>query len=275
LRKALTAAGKFIDNGTFNKMRYLITLYFFVIPFCTVAQQRDTSFKIYSTCVNDSFKINIGQIIKAPSDKAFFPVYTLDGDETFTGTKFALNALTDLTKNILIVSIGYGAGYGQKTNRRDRDYSPISSDTSSGKKSLQFISNELIPFIEGNFELKSERTLIGYSAGANFCLYTLLTNQKLFSNYLAGSIGSSLDSNYMFNAIRKRKLQKLRTRLFISSGSKEIWATEKMNDILHSLTKKNKELISIKQQVFDGQEHGLMGAFTFLKESLRWTFIEN
>ncbi|MBC7938133.1 MAG: alpha/beta hydrolase [Rhizobacter sp.] len=263
------------DTITFNKMRRLIVVFISAIPFCTLAQERDTTFKLNSVFVNDSFKITIGQIIKTPSDKTFFPVYTLDGDETFTGSKFALNALNNLAKNILIVSIGYGAKYGQKTNMRDRDYSPIKTDTSSGKKFLQFISEELIPFMEKKFELRNERTLVGYSAGANFCLYTLFTNQKIFTNYLAGSIGSSLDSNYIFDKIGKAKLRKLKTRLFISSGSKENWATEKMISILYSLTNKNQNLISIKQRVFDGQEHGIMGAYTFLKESLRWTFIEN
>ncbi len=268
-------ACKLINSLQLAKMRHIITLFFFSIPVFASAQKQDTAFMLNSVFVKDSFKISIGQIIKSPSDKILFPVYTLDGDETFVGTKFALNSLSSLTKNILIVSIGYGATYGQKGNMRDRDYSPIKADTSSGNKFLQFISKELIPLVEKKYDLKKERTLIGYSAGANFCLYTLLTHQKIFTNYLAGSIGSSLDSNYIFNKLKKVKLKKMQTKLFISSGSKENWATEKLNSIISNLTNKNKNLISIKQQIFDGQEHGKIGAFAFLKESLKWIFIDN
>lgn len=256
-------------------MRRIVTFFIFSLPLYTFAQHRDTTFKLYSRFVTDSFKINVAQIIKIPSEKSFFPVYTLDGDETFAGTKFALGSLSNLSKNIIIISIGYGATYGQKGNMRDRDYSPIKTDTSSGRKFLQFLNKELIPFVEKKYEVNKERTLIGYSAGANFCLYTLLTNQTMFTNYLAGSIGSSLDSGYIFSKLKKVKLKNFHTRLFVSSGSKEQWATEKMNRILDSLPYKTKGLISVKRQIFDGQEHGMMGAFTFLKASLTWTFVDN
>lgn len=54
---------------------------------------------------------------------------------------------------------------------------------------LQFIENEVIPFVEKNYRTNNYKVLAGHSAGGDFVIYTYLKNPKLFNAYIAGSPG--------------------------------------------------------------------------------------
>jgi len=52
---------------------------------------------------------------------------------------------------------------------------------------LSFLSRELIPYIDANYRTTAHRTIYGESAGAQFALFSLLTDPEVFDAYLASS----------------------------------------------------------------------------------------
>jgi predicted alpha/beta superfamily hydrolase len=52
---------------------------------------------------------------------------------------------------------------------------------------LSAIADEIIPFLEGNFAVTADRTIIGWSLGGLFVVYALFHEPKVFSRYLAVS----------------------------------------------------------------------------------------
>jgi predicted alpha/beta superfamily hydrolase len=65
---------------------------------------------------------------------------------------------------------------------------------------LDFISKELIPFIETNYRVSpDDRCLGGYSLGGLFSLYTMFTQPGLFTKYYAGSPSILFANNALYN----------------------------------------------------------------------------
>ena len=56
-----------------------------------------------------------------------------------------------------------------------------------GPRLLAAIANEIIPFIEENFAVTADRTIIGWSLGGLFALYALFHEPRVFSRYLVVS----------------------------------------------------------------------------------------
>jgi hypothetical protein len=87
------------------------------------------------------------------------------------------------------------------SKNRTRDLTPTKIETKYGMpftevngqsaNFLNFIKEELIPFVEKKYPVTNYRTLIGHSYGGLFAISTLVNNPQLFANYLA--IDPSLD----------------------------------------------------------------------------------
>lgn len=120
-------------------------------------------------------------------------VLVLDGETQFLHTVSTVDFLSsaplgnDLIPRSLVVGI-------PNTNR-NRDLSPIkgviANDsttleiTGGGKKFLNFITEELIPYIETNYATSEHRTIIGHSLGGLIALEALLRKRDYFNNYIA------------------------------------------------------------------------------------------
>ncbi|MCA0132874.1 alpha/beta hydrolase-fold protein [Winogradskyella alexanderae] len=68
---------------------------------------------------------------------------------------------------------------------------PYTRQNGEAENFVNFMANELIPYIEKNYSVSSFRTLIGHSYGGLFTVYTLIHHPELFANYVA--IDPSLD----------------------------------------------------------------------------------
>jgi len=120
-------------------------------------------------------------------------ILVLDGETQFLHTVSTVDFLSsaplgnDLIPRSLVVGI-------PNTNR-NRDLSPIkgviANDsttleiTGDGKKFLNFITEELIPYIEANYATSEHRTIIGHSLGGLIALEALLRKRDYFNNYIA------------------------------------------------------------------------------------------
>ena len=71
------------------------------------------------------------------------------------------------------------------------DRMPPNFEHGGADQFLEFIAEEVIPYIESNYAVTAYRTLIGHSYGGQFTINALLKAPELFTNYLA--IDPSLD----------------------------------------------------------------------------------
>lgn len=152
---------------------------------------------IYSQVLNESRTI----YIQLPADynpmknKKYPVVFILDG-EVFLPTLSDVQSYYSggFTPEMVLVGIA-------NVNNRTRDLTtskitekygmPFKDENGEARNFLNFIEEELIPFVENKYPVTNYRTLIGHSYGGLFTIYTLLNKPGLFANYLA--IDPSLD----------------------------------------------------------------------------------
>jgi len=66
-------------------------------------------------------------------------------------------------------------------------YSGVDTDipqSGGAPRFLQFLENELIPYVESNFRTHPYRLLEGHSFGGLFCTYTLMNKPELFNSFI-------------------------------------------------------------------------------------------
>lgn len=121
-------------------------------------------------------------------------IYLFDAEHLFTSTIGVVDAL--MTTRKIPPSIVVGV----ETTIRVRDYlPPINGEPKSkhqtwiNKKFPQFggtdnfttfLRSELFPYIENNYPVLPNRTMIGYSNAGVYGLHTLVNSPKIFTNYL-------------------------------------------------------------------------------------------
>jgi len=113
-----------------------------------------------------------------------FPIlYLLDGKGNFEHTKGAVNYLAnrDYMPQIIVVAI--------HNIDRTRDLSPVHVErfptSGKGEEFLNFISKELIPYMEHNYRVSDFSVIMGHSLGGTFITYSLLEKPELFDGYIA------------------------------------------------------------------------------------------
>ena len=142
--------------------------------------------------------------------QSFPVVYLLDADRSFGMAKDILEWLnwSQEVPELIIVGIAYGEGTQQWWQKRSRDYTP-SKDTTrlwgewplagGGKAFLQFIAQELIPFVDATFRTHgNDRALVGLSFGGLFATYALFTRPELFNRYIMVSPALLWDGKAIF-----------------------------------------------------------------------------
>jgi len=68
---------------------------------------------------------------------------------------------------------------------------------------LQFIEEEVIPFVESKYAINENRVLTGFSAGGSFVLYTMVTKPQLFTGYFAFSPAAWYDASVVVDEFKK------------------------------------------------------------------------
>lgn len=128
------------------------------------------------------------------SDRRYPVLYLLDGDLLFGLATDIVRYLEwgRLSPEVIIVAPAYGSVHSPDnggTNMRNRDFSVFSSQSGfvpgGGERFLQFVRTELIPYVEREFRSDpADRTLVGFSRGGDFAIYTLFHAPDLFGRYV-------------------------------------------------------------------------------------------
>lgn len=220
------------------------------------------------------------------SDKSYPALYCLDANRSYGLVSNMVNILNIPYKEIpeiLVVGIGYPIkGLEDWGAWRWRDLIPTSDPEADKKweaflskfsgrddivarsggadKFLQFIHDELIPFIESNYHVSStDRALMGHSAGGLFALYTIFHHPDMFQRYHAGSPGIEWDNGILFKFENEYASghKDLPVRLFMSAGSLEsesmIKSMKEMSTLLQS---RNYPSLELKTHIFENETHG-------------------
>jgi uncharacterized protein len=241
---------------------------------------------IYSRIVNQEFSIYIQLPPNYAADSAAtYPVlYVTDANRSFPMVANSSTVLTFPKGNlpeIIVVGIGYPIrDMADWAAWRTRDLTPTNDtatdnywnrtlarmtgrkyDVRSGgaSKFLEFIIQELIPFMESNYRVShTDRGLAGYSYGGLFALYTLFTHPESFNRIFAGSPSVEYDHDNIFKYASDVAAtgKGLKAKVFLSVGSLEdsstIAGVKKMTTVLQS---RYGSSIQISSQVFDGEDH--------------------
>ncbi len=123
------------------------------------------------------------------SEKKYPVIYLSDGDlhfETVTGIIRTLTYYNEIPE-VLVVGISYDQTSLDYETRRTSDLTPtvFRSKGGSAKQFLDFIKNQLVPFIETSFRtLEDNRIYVGHSFGALFGSYVLFHEPGVFQKYV-------------------------------------------------------------------------------------------
>jgi predicted alpha/beta superfamily hydrolase len=116
-------------------------------------------------------------------DRKFPVVYVLDVGNNLFGVFGIVNYYSVMLKTMPPMII-----VGIVSADREKDYLPGPSKecpTGGGaEKFLEFISSELVPYIDSAYPASPERCIIGHSAGGLFAVYTMVNKPELFSSYI-------------------------------------------------------------------------------------------
>ncbi len=183
-----------------------------------------------------------------------------------------LSAATEfLMEDVILVGISWQKDIKKDLMKEHRAYVSRFRDYSISKSSnperqakyqlgqasnhLDFIRNNVIKTIENNYRADpNKRTYFGYSMGAKFGAYVLLTQPDTFKNYILGSPSVSRDIPYLskLSANTALKSKGLNANIFLSYGTQEKEAGEHIEKFITLLKNRNDKSLSLKNVVIEG-----------------------
>lgn len=217
------------------------------------------------------------------SDQTYPVIYLLDAQWDFTlmvSLYGQLNYDGDIPDAVL-VGITWGGENPDPGALRIRDFTPTKVKDSAGsggaENFLAFIQKELVPFIEKEYRVNSDRYLMGSSLGGLFTFYALFEDPAFFSGYLPTAPSLWWDDEVSFNLAKKSMAKHGRypTRLYSAAGEFDgvLPGFKKMQSLLDSNQISG---LTYKTQLFDNMGHSAIKAngnvrglqFLFKKEEL-------
>ena len=161
------------------------------------------------------------------ADYKYPTIYLLDGGALFpllSAYYRYLNSGEEIP-NAIIVGISYGSASFNGGNYRSTDFTAKSSEKEfwGGAGQFQeFLSEELLPFIEATYRAHSGRRVIfGQSLGGQFVLYTALTEPDLFWGHIASNPALHRNLPFFLRRHAEPTPADERSRLFVASGTND------------------------------------------------------
>lgn len=171
---------------------------------------------------SDIVKQEYQLLVKLPSgygqsEKAYPVIYFLDAQWDFPlmVSTHGQSYYDGFVPNAILVGIQWGGENPDPNVLRARDFTPTHMDdvpnSGGADKFLQFIKQELIPFMGNEYRTNDNRILMGSSYGGLFTLYALFNEHELFDGYIPTSSASAWD-NYMLYTYAKTFAEKKLTK---------------------------------------------------------------
>lgn len=231
------------------------------------------------------------------SQRSYPVIYVLDGNSLFPiMTEIVrLLQLFDEISDVILVGIGYKEADTFKATMavRTRDFTPSVSDwyntnyrssapdapesLGEGEAAmfLSVIREQLVPFIASNYRIDQEdATLVGFSFGGLFALYTLFEQPQAFKRYFICSPSIWWDKAMILEREKAYAEQHtdLPAQIFMAVGGEEpgIMVAD-MYRLLHILRNRQYKRLELIPHFFEGESH-MSVVPAFLSRSLRAAF---
>jgi len=246
---------------------FLITILFITTNVSAVESLNfGHSEKFFSKILNEERTL----LIKLPDDYenaqgVKYPVlYTLDGATHFhhvAGTLQWLSNTANITPQHIVVALVTDSGLQRARDFTIRDEGKIKYkgvEFGGADEFIQFLSTELIPYIDDKYRTKNFRTLAGHSAAGSLVLHTINTTNNLFQAYIAMS--PNLDSgNRSLKAVKRfekmlNSNKNHRTFLFTSLGNEPLYQST-FDKLTTAINKASPKILTGKFQVFSHETH--------------------
>lgn len=252
---------------------------------------RTENVKIQSKSLNQEREI----LIYTPVDydwrinEYFNVIYVFDSQsrEFFDYTSSIISFLTDNTKSFIVV--GITSPYNEELDyARNNDLLPILETKNSidryGKYSgnadnfFEFVSTEIIPYIDSNYRTLNNRIVVGHSLSASFILNSFVKNPNLFNDYIAISPNLAYDNDKLANKLVNFDYSKVDkpTYLYLSNANEGIkyWQEWKpARDKVYSFFNQTLENDNFKVQINEFPENNHWNTFPpSLNEALDFYF---
>lgn len=172
--------------------KHLVVLLSFLFFSSPVVAQVETpislasSFSMHSQVLDEDRTVVVALPAGYASSHASYPVlYLLDGEQNIWHVAGSVEVLTRTGAMPPVIIVGV------KSENRMRDFTPSSVEgvpySGGGRKFLNFMSAELVPYIEANYRTHPYRLLEGHSLAGLFAVNTFLENTQLFDAYIVMS----------------------------------------------------------------------------------------
>jgi len=126
---------------------------------------------------------------------------------------------------VVLVGVGYGAGFGQPGSFRGRDYTPTAApeEPSSGgaDRFLGYLADTLWPELARRYPLREAgRIIAGHSVGSLLAIYALFRPRPFFNLALASAPSIWWDNRSILRlaAALRDRTEELQGRLYLGAG---------------------------------------------------------
>lgn len=192
-------------------------------------------------------------------------VLFMDGDNQFEAAVKAYRAArrARAIPPLLLVGVGYGAGYTKPGNRRVRDYTPTAMPTEEGSGGadvfLGFLTQRLWPELGRRYAVRDDvRGLAGHSLGSLLVVYALLQRPLFFNRLLASAPSLWWDERSVLCAADRfqRTGAAAAARLFLSVGEADTTSmTSDLEQFERQLAAAPIPQLEVVSERFPGHDH--------------------
>jgi uncharacterized protein len=216
------------------------------IPATIYSQERNytiDTFQIKSEVLNETRRVIIYKSLHILISDSVKFLYLLDGENSNYRFQRIKEHFSDSISGLIGISII------NTDRRRDLLY------VNAAGKFLDFITSELIPYVERDYKIKI-RILFGHSFGGAFTIYAMINKPAHFNYFIASSPTPIMD------LIKKENFQKIdgagknRIVFYFSYGSKDMRQVRKWSQKLNAnLSELKFEELDWRFEIHDGKNH--------------------
>lgn len=203
----------------------------------------------------------------------FDVIYVFDSQnrEFFDYASSIISFLPNDGKSFIVV--GITSPFNEELNYgRNNDLLPVLTTEESKKRYgeysgnannfLEYLSNEVVPFVDNNYRTLNTKIAVGHSLSASFLLYSIIKKPNLFSNYIAISPNLAYDKEFLTQELMTFDYTKIKNKTFLyfsnADEGNDYWkewkpAREKLYNFFDTQLKN--ENITIKINEYSTKNH--------------------
>lgn len=224
-------------------------------------------YTIHSNILSEKRKIRIQFPSGADYFTAYPVLYVLDGEAQMNNVVGQVQYLSESYKiipNMIVVGI-------ENTDRM-RDLTPSHTDvgsdgkidtsarsplknTGGGEKFLQFIKQEVMPFVDSSYKTAPYKILSGHSLGALMTVYCLMNHPDYFNAYIAISPSFQWDNNALLKQAATAAFDKEKNRVLFFSDANEDAAFHQNQLVFDSVLQHKKTGLKYKRMFYPEETH--------------------